>query len=55
MTKRYRNDLDTFAEEHRYTGRSEIISEVCKSLFDEYREPDGEDTRVMTTVTAAFV
>jgi CopG family nickel-responsive transcriptional regulator len=55
MTQRLRDNLDTFAEEHRYTDRSEIISGVCQSLFDEYREPDDEDRRVITTVTAAFV
>ena len=28
MTERLRDDLDTFAEEHGYTGRSEVIREA---------------------------
>ena len=54
MTERLRDDLDTFAEEHGYTGRSEVIREACKSLLEEYREPDDEDRRVLATVTAIF-
>ena len=54
MTERLRDDLDTFAEEHGYTGRSEVIREACQSLLEEYREPDDEDRRVLATVTAVF-
>jgi len=54
MTERLRDDLDTFVEEHGYTGRSEVIREACQSLLEEYREPDDEDRRVLTTVTAVF-
>ena len=54
MTERLRDDLDTFAEEHGYTGRSEVIREACQSLLEEYQEPDGEDRRVLATVTAVF-
>ena len=43
MTERLRDDLDTFAEEHGYTGRREGIREACQSLLEEYREPDDED------------
>ena len=54
MTERLRDDLDTFAEEHGYTGRSEVIREACQSLLEEYQETDDEDRRVLATVTAAF-
>ena len=54
MTERLRDDLDTFAEEHGYTGRSEVIREACQSLLEEYQEPDDEDRRVLATVTAVF-
>jgi CopG family nickel-responsive transcriptional regulator len=54
MSERLRDDLDTFAEEHGYTGRSEVIREACQSLLEEYDETDYEDRRVLTTVTAVF-
>ncbi|ELZ49020.1 NikR family transcription regulator [Halorubrum californiense DSM 19288] len=54
MTERLREDLDTFAEEHGYTGRSEVIREACQSLLEEYQEADYEDQRVLATVTAVF-
>jgi CopG family nickel-responsive transcriptional regulator len=54
MPERLRDDLDTFAEEHGYSGRSEVIREACQSLLDEYRETDYEGRRVLATVTAVF-
>jgi len=54
MTERLRDDLDTFAEEHGYNGRSEVIREACQSLLDEYQETELEDRRVLATVTAVF-
>jgi len=54
MPERLRDDLDTFAEEHGYSGRSEVIREACQSLLDEYQETDDEDRRVLATVTAVF-
>ena len=54
MTKQLRDDLDTFAEEHGYTGRSEVIREACQSLLEEYRATDNENQRVLATVTAVF-
>jgi CopG family nickel-responsive transcriptional regulator len=54
MPERLRDDLDTFAEEYGYTGRSEVIREACQSLLEEYRETDDEDRRVLATVTAVF-
>lgn len=54
MTERLRDDLDTFAEEHGYTGRSEVIREACQSLLEEYQETDYENRRVLATVTTVF-
>jgi CopG family nickel-responsive transcriptional regulator len=54
MSERLRDDLDTFAEEHGYTGRSEVIREACRSLLEEYEETDYEGRRVLSTVTAVF-
>jgi CopG family nickel-responsive transcriptional regulator len=54
MPERLRDDLDTFAEEHGYSGRSEVIREACQSLLDEYRASDYEGRRVLTTVSAVF-
>jgi CopG family nickel-responsive transcriptional regulator len=54
MPERLRDDLDTFAEEHGYSGRSEVIREACQSLLEEYQETDYEDRRVLATVTAVF-
>ena len=54
MTERLRDDLDTFAEEHGYSGRSEVIREACQSLLEEYQGIDDEDRRVLATVTAVF-
>ncbi|MDB2276567.1 nickel-responsive transcriptional regulator NikR, partial [Halorubrum ezzemoulense] len=54
MTEQLREDLDTFAEEHGYTGRSEVIREACHSLLEEYQESDYDDRRVLATVTAVF-
>jgi len=54
MTERLRDDLDRFADEHGYTGRSEVIREVCQSLLEEYRETEEAESRVVGTVTAVF-
>ena len=54
MPERLRDGLDTFAEEHGYTGRSEVIREACQSLLEEYQETDYEGRRVLATVTAVF-
>ena len=54
MTERLRDDLDRFAEEHGYSGRSEVIREACQSLLEEYRETEDAERRVVGTVTAVF-
>jgi len=54
MAEQLRDDLDTFAEEHGYSGRSEVIREACQSLLEEYRETEYEGRTVVATVTAVF-
>jgi CopG family nickel-responsive transcriptional regulator len=54
MTERLRDDLDTFADEHGYTGQSEVIREACQSLLAEYQETKYENRWVLATVTAVF-
>lgn len=55
MTERLRDDLDVFADEHGYSGRSEVIREACQSLLEEYdKEAVDDDQRVLATVTAVF-
>jgi CopG family nickel-responsive transcriptional regulator len=54
MPERVRDDLDRFADEHGYGGRSEVIREACRSLLEQYEETDYEGRRVVGTVTAVF-
>jgi CopG family nickel-responsive transcriptional regulator len=54
MPERLRDDLDRFAADHGFSGRSEVIREACQSLLEEYRATDETDQRVLGTVTAAF-
>ncbi|WP_276252400.1 CopG family ribbon-helix-helix protein [Haloarcula rara] len=54
MTERLRDDLDTFAKEHGYSGRSEVIREACQSLLEEYQQTEYEGQRVLATVSAVF-
>jgi CopG family nickel-responsive transcriptional regulator len=54
MTERLRNDLDKFAENNGYSGRSEVIREACQSLLNEYQETTCEGQQVIGTVTAVF-
>lgn len=54
MAEQLRDDLDTFAEKHGYSGRSEVIREACQSLLEEHRETEYEGRTVLATVTAVF-
>jgi len=54
MAERLRDELDTFAEEHGYSGRSEVIREACQNLLSEYKKTDYEGKQVLATVTAVF-
>ncbi len=46
--------LDTFSEEHGYTGRSEVVREAARSLLGEFEETRLEDRTLMGIVTVLF-
>lgn len=54
MDERLRDDLDAFAGEYGYSGRSEVIREACQALLEQYAETDHGDRRVLATVTTVF-
>ena len=46
--------LDEFAEEHGYTGRSEVVREASRNLLGEFEERDLEGRELMGVVTVVF-
>ncbi|MFB6112391.1 MAG: CopG family ribbon-helix-helix protein [Halobacteriaceae archaeon] len=46
--------LDAFAEEHGYTGRSEVVREAARNLLGEFEDTRLEDRRLMGVVTVIF-
>ena len=46
--------LDRFAEEHGFSGRSEVLREASRTLMDEFDDPRLEDRALMATVTVRF-
>jgi CopG family nickel-responsive transcriptional regulator len=46
--------LDTFADEHGYTGRSEVVREASRNLLNEFDDKKLEDRRLMGVVTVLF-
>jgi len=46
--------LDQFADEHGYTGRSEVVREASRSLLGEFEETTLEDRTLMGVVTVLF-
>lgn len=46
--------LDEFADEHGYTGRSEVVREASRKLLGEFEDPNLEDRRLMGVVTVVF-
>ncbi|ELZ29908.1 transcriptional regulator, copg family protein [Halogeometricum pallidum JCM 14848] len=46
--------IDTFAEEHGYTGRSEVVREAARNLLGEFEDKRLEDRRLMAVVTVIF-
>jgi CopG family nickel-responsive transcriptional regulator len=45
---------DEFADEHGYTGRSEIIREASRNLLGEFKDTRLEDRELMGIVTVLF-
>ena len=46
--------LDGFADEHGYTGRSEVVREAARNLLTEFEDVQLEDRELMGTVTVLF-
>jgi len=46
--------IDGFADEHGYTGRSEVVREASKSLLGEFEDATLEDRDLMAVVTVLF-
>ena len=46
--------LDEFAEEHGYTGRSEVVREASRNLLGEFEDVRLEDRELMGIVTVLF-
>ena len=46
--------IDTFADEHGYTGRSEVIREASRNLLEEFEDARLEDRELMAVVTVLF-
>jgi CopG family nickel-responsive transcriptional regulator len=46
--------IDTFAEDHGYTGRSEVVREAARNLLGEFEDKRLEDRELMAVVTVIF-
>ena len=46
--------IDEFAEEHGYTGRSEVVREASRELLGEFEDRSLEDRPLMGVVTVLF-
>ncbi|EMA67745.1 transcriptional regulator, CopG family protein [Halorubrum aidingense JCM 13560] len=46
--------LDGFADEHGYTGRSEVVREASRNLLGEFEDAKLEDRDLMAVVTVLF-
>jgi CopG family nickel-responsive transcriptional regulator len=46
--------IDQFADEHGYTGRSEVVREAARKLLGEFEDKRLEDRRLMGVVTVLF-
>ena len=46
--------LDSFAEEHGYTGRSEVVREAARNLLTEFNDRQLEGHELLGTVTVVY-
>jgi len=46
--------IDTFADEHGYTGRSEVFREAARNLLGEFEDRDLEGRDLLGLVTVVF-
>ncbi|WP_253736760.1 CopG family ribbon-helix-helix protein [Halohasta salina] len=46
--------IDSFADEHGYTGRSEVVREAARNLLGEFEDKRLEDRELIAIVTVLF-
>ncbi|MFB6140382.1 MAG: nickel-responsive transcriptional regulator NikR [Halosimplex sp.] len=46
--------IDSFADEHGYTGRSEVVREAARNLLGEFEDKRLEERELMGVVTVLF-
>jgi CopG family nickel-responsive transcriptional regulator len=46
--------IDTFADDHGYTGRNEVVREAARNLLGEFEDKRLEDRELMGIVTVLF-
>ncbi len=46
--------IDAFADDHGYTGRSEVVREAARNLLGEFEDKQLEDRELMGIVTVLF-
>jgi len=46
--------IDSFADEHGYTGRSEVVREASRNLLGEFEDKRLEDRELIAIVTVLF-
>jgi CopG family nickel-responsive transcriptional regulator len=54
MSEELLERLDTFTEEHGYTGRSKVIREASRNLLNEFEDKQLEDRELMGVVIVLF-
>ena len=54
MPEKLLNRIDQFADDHGYTGRSEVIREASRNLLGEFEDEKLEDRELMGVVTVVF-
>jgi len=54
MPENLLNRIDSFADEHGYTGRSEVVREASRNLLGEFEDKRLEDRELIAIVTVLF-
>ena len=54
MPEELLNRIDEFADEHGYTGRSEVVRDAARDLLGEFEDARLEDRELMAVVTVLF-
>lgn len=54
MPEELLNRIDEFADDHGYTGRSEVVREASRNLLGEFQDRELADHELMGVVTVLF-